>query len=138
MMCFEMQRRMPEIPCMPVTPGFINTAIINQDLAKRDGSDGSWGFFTAKEPKDGALTTLHALLDETDGAEHGVYLQPYYSPLHQANPLHGFAVFLWEAFGQRITWGLHRWVADPDAYNVDVAKKLWDESMKAVAGFVQD
>jgi NAD(P)-dependent dehydrogenase (short-subunit alcohol dehydrogenase family) len=136
MMCFEMQRRIPEIPCTPVTPGFINTAIMNQDLEKRDGSDGSWGVFTAKAPTDGALTTLHALLDKHDGEEHGVFLQPYYLPLHQSNPLVGFTVFLWEILGQGWTWGLYRWAAHPDAYNVEFAKKLWDESMKAVAGFV--
>eukprot|EP00756_Hemistasia_phaeocysticola_P065571 Hpha_TRINITY_DN863_c0_g1::TRINITY_DN863_c0_g1_i1::g.194989::m.194989 len=131
-MCFEMQRREPSVPCTPVAPGFISTAIMKPGLKTRDGTDGL--FPVLGLPSDmGARPVLHALLgEEGDGKEKGVFIQPYYSPPHRSAPWSGLAVVMWEPLGQRATWGLHRWIAHPDAYNTTFAGKVWDESMAAV------
>ncbi|CAD7939894.1 unnamed protein product [Amoebophrya sp. A120] len=133
LMCFEMQRRIPEVPCVPVAPGLISTAIGNQKLQARDGVD-QWIPVVSKSPFDGAQTTMHALLaSEEEGKNNtaGVFLQPYYSPLHFGRPLFPFGAVLWEPFTQHLMWGLHKWVAHADAYNRTFAEILWKESMEA-------
>ena len=76
---------------------------------------------------------LQALLGDERGHK-GTFLQPYYTPKHQG-PLHPAGTFtplLWESLGQKLTWGSYRWLAHVDAYDKDLAKRVWDSSIKAV------
>eukprot|EP00756_Hemistasia_phaeocysticola_P064864 Hpha_TRINITY_DN8113_c0_g1::TRINITY_DN8113_c0_g1_i2::g.171966::m.171966 len=132
LMCFEMQRREPAVPCTPVAPGFISTAIMKAGLKNRDGTDG-WFPVLGLPSEKGARPVLQALLgEEGNGEAKGVFIQPYYSPPHRSAPWSGLAVMAWEPFLQRATWGLHRWIAHPDAYNTKFAARVWEESMAAV------
>lgn len=126
LMCFEMQRRFPDVPCTPVAPGLINSGISNLDLESRGGDD---FFLCGRSTKDGAQTTLHALLSKDLGKE--VFLQPYYSPLHQSPPVSRYSVVLWEPISQILTWGLYQWTPHPHAYNATFAERLWDDSARA-------
>jgi NAD(P)-dependent dehydrogenase (short-subunit alcohol dehydrogenase family) len=129
LMCFEMQRRTPGVPCTPVAPGLIGTAIGSAD---RNGLDRYLPL--GKSPDMGALTTLHALLSAEHAASagsSGVFLQPYYSPPHQSPPASGWIVPLWEPISQHFTWALHRWIAHPDAYDQNLARRVWDASLAA-------
>lgn len=129
LMCFELQRRNPRVPCTPVAPGLVATAIGNQALEKRDGVDQFMPL--AVDCKAGAETTMQAFF--TTPAP-GTFLQPYYSPKHQG-PLHPWGTFtplVWEMLGQKLTWGSYRWLAHGDAYDQDLAKRVWDGSVKAV------
>jgi NAD(P)-dependent dehydrogenase (short-subunit alcohol dehydrogenase family) len=111
MMCFEMQRRTPSVPCTPVAPGLISTAVVSAPVAGK--------------PTDmGALTALHALLSETRAGSSGLFLQPYYSPPHQSPPAPDWIVPLWEPISQHFTWRLHQWIAHPDAHSA-LASLLW-------------
>jgi NAD(P)-dependent dehydrogenase (short-subunit alcohol dehydrogenase family) len=138
LMCLEAQRRFGGdaggpggITFTPLAPGLIATAIANPQLDSRDGSD---GFMPgALPPKQGAMTTLHALLSDS-GSGGGAFLQPYSSPMHESPPpLGGWTVMLvYEAVLQRRHWGLHRWKPHPDAFNATFASALWDASAEAV------
>ena len=60
----------------------------------------------------------------------------YWTPLHLGYPwLNGFAVMVWEFLGQKLSWGLREWPAHVDAYNASFARRLWDESVRAVEDF---
>ena len=66
-----------------------------------------------------------------------MFLQPYYTPQHQDTPfalgLGGASLLLWEIFTQRFSWGLHRWLPHPTAYDMRLAKRVWEASVHAVA-----
>lgn len=141
LMCFEMQRRHPDVGCVPVAPGLVATAIFSgAGLGDRDSATDVWSPMLpmAVSPHWGAQTSLHAWLVELQ--EHsvgkipdGVFLQPYYTPPHEDLPWSALGVTLWEVFGQLATWGLHQWRAHPHAYNATFAARLWDESVLAVS-----
>lgn len=130
LMCFELQRRNPRVPCTPVAPGLVATSIGNQALEKRDGVD-QW-LPLAVDCKTGAETTMQAFFGPTPAP--GTFLQPYYTPKHQGllHPWAPLGPFVWEALGQRLTWGSYRWLAHVDAYNTDLSKRVWDSSISAV------
>lgn len=129
LMCFEMQRRHSSVPCTPVAPGFIATSIANPALDSRDGIDRFLPF--ARSTRDGAMTTLHALLSRDDANATGVFLQPYYTPPHESAPNPSWGPLIWEGLGQHFTWGLRRWAPHVDAYDRELAKLIWDKSMVA-------
>ena len=80
------------------------------------------------------MTSLHALLSPAHRGTTGVFLQPFYTPLHQDSPyfLGGLVQWLYRFFGQRLSWGeLYRWLPHPDAFDAAFTAELWEASAKA-------
>uniref|UniRef100_A0A7S1BC72 Uncharacterized protein n=1 Tax=Corethron hystrix TaxID=216773 RepID=A0A7S1BC72_9STRA len=81
-MCFEFQRRHPDIGCTPVAPGFVKSKIMTPSA--RDSNWEDWNFIAANGPS-GAQSSLDVLLGKEgaspqDGGQVGAFGRPYYSP----------------------------------------------------------
>jgi NAD(P)-dependent dehydrogenase (short-subunit alcohol dehydrogenase family) len=132
-MAFEMQRRLrpdSNITITPTAPGFINT---NIPSANRDRSMPAINPL-AMTPKAGAETTLHALFSTSIEGKTGYFVQPYWSPLHQSQPLGplGLSVLCWEWIFQRLTFGCYLWLPHPLSHDRSFQLQLWEESLQAV------
>jgi len=143
-MCFEMQRRHPDVGCTPVAPGFVKSKI-GTPSARESNPVGDW-FVIAVDAAFGAQTSVEALLGKDgaspkDGGQTGVFVQPYYAPPIRNVPkqiisaklfrLLSISVVLFEFALQFASWGNHKWVAHPDAYNEEFAFRLWVKSVEA-------
>ena len=118
-MCFELQRRLAgrhlseKITVTPLAPGLVATAI---GQSKREGAKDAPFLPGGVDAAMGAKTTMHALLAPDMRGQTNIFVQPYWSPLHQGSalPLGGFlgVILPFEMLNQKNTWGLHRWVRE--------------------------
>jgi NAD(P)-dependent dehydrogenase (short-subunit alcohol dehydrogenase family) len=132
-MAFELQDRLPpdsNITITPVAPGFVNTNIPSANRDKYGGFPNP----LALNIKDGAKSTLHALFSHAIEGQKGFFLQPYWTPLHQSQPLGplGLSVLLWEWAFQKLSWGCFLWLPHPNLHQRSFQKQLWEESLQAV------
>jgi NAD(P)-dependent dehydrogenase (short-subunit alcohol dehydrogenase family) len=132
-MCFELQRQLlaagvSGVTVAPVSPGAVATAVGSTTR----GVDAEASVL--QPPREGAQTTLHALLDPAVEGTRGFFYQPYWTPLHRSVPRWPMLTVAlpWELLLQKRNWGLHRWAPHPDAHRRDFGELLWSESMKAV------
>jgi NAD(P)-dependent dehydrogenase (short-subunit alcohol dehydrogenase family) len=143
-MCFELQKRisMDDLVITPVIPGFVKSDIGH---TFRSGQDRGFPLVNILQvdPVMGSQTAMNALLENVnDGkvskADGGFVLQPYWTPLHQQDTLfRNIDLFLiWETLLQKWSWGLYRWKAHPNAYNLDFTEKLWEESLEVISEYL--
>merc|ERR1719396_256075 len=82
------------------------------------------------KPKDGKLTTLHALLGGMMEGRIEAFVQPFLSPYVSFG---SGRTFMNLAFvGNKMTYCCHEWIRPSrDSYKADFGKLLWDKSEKA-------
>merc|ERR1719464_1906551 len=66
-MCFELQRRHPDVGCTPVAPGLVKTKMTSLSSRDADPTSDDWNFAAVDAPS-GAQTSVEVLLGNNVGA----------------------------------------------------------------------